>query len=154
MTTEEQNNTKKKEEKKPQIIIKLDWVFGIRKDFLPNVEFLGKDTIVYPASNNIVIFNFARNMGSMNLQHYIQGKPHSKGITTMIAMNCSKKVVGFSEDLKDGIQISFYSITVRQGLKNFPVVQTIYDFKEIDMPKLTHTYCMTYTKSRRWCNSI
>ena len=149
MTTEEQNNTKKKEEKKPQIIIKLDWVFGIRKDFLPNVEFLGKDTIVYPASNNIVIFNFARNMGSMNLQHYIQGKPHSKGITTMIAMNCSKKVVGFSEDLKDGIQISFYSITVKQGLKNFPVVQTIYDFKEMDMPKLTHTYCMTYTKSRR-----
>ena len=149
MTTEEENSTKKKEEKKPQIIIKLDWVFGIRKDFFPNVEFLGKDTIVYPASNNIVIYNFARNMGSMNLQHYIQGKPHSKGITTMIAMNCSKKVVGFSEDLKDGIQISFYSITVKQGLKNFPVVQTIYDFKEMDMPKLTHTYCMTYTKSRR-----
>ena len=149
MTTQEQTNNKKKEEKKPQIIIKLEWVFGIRKDIIPNVEFLGKDTIVYPASNNIVIYNFARNMGSMNLQHYIPGKPHSKGITSMIAMNCTKKVVGFSEDLQDGIQISFYSITVRQGLKNFPVVQTIYDFKEMGMPKLTHTYCMTYTKSRR-----
>ena len=149
MTTQEQTNNKKKEEKKPQIIIKLEWVFGIRKDIIPNVEFLGKDTIVYPASNNIVIYNFARNMGSMNLQHYIPGKPHSKGITSMIAMNCTKKVVGFSEDLQDGIQISFYSITVKQGLKNFPVVQTIYDFKEMGMPKLTHTYCMTYTKSRR-----
>ena len=149
MTTQEHTNNKKKEEKKPQIIIKLEWVFGIRKDIIPNVEFLGKDTIVYPASNNIVIYNFARNMGSMNLQHYIPGKPHSKGITSMIAMNCTKKVVGFSEDLQDGIQISFYSITVKQGLKNFPVVQTIYDFKEMGMPKLTHTYCMTYTKSRR-----
>ena len=28
---------KKKEEKKPQIIVKLEWIFGIRKDFLPNV---------------------------------------------------------------------------------------------------------------------
>ena len=150
MSNQETNPNKKKEEKKPQIIIKLEWIFGIRKDFLPNVEFLGKDTIVYPASNNIVIYNFTRNMGSMNLQHYIQGKPHSKGITSMIAMNYSKKVVGFSEDLKDGIQISFYSITVKQGLKNFPVVQTIYDFKEEDdFPKLTHTYCMTYTRSRR-----
>ena len=150
MSNEETAANKKKEEKKPQIIIKLEWIFFIRKDFLPNVEFLGKDTIVYPASNNIVIFNFARNMGSMNLQHYIQGQPHSKGITSMIAMNYSKKVVGFSEDLQNGIQISFYSITVKQGLKNFPVVQTIYDFKEEDdFPKLTHTYCMTYTRSRR-----
>ena len=150
MLSQEATSNKKKEEKKPQIIIKLEWIFGIRKDFLPNVEFLGKDTIVYPASNNIVIYNFARNMGSMNLQHYIQGQPHSKGITSLIAMNYSKKVVGFSEDLKDGIQISFYSITVKQGLKNFPVVQTIYDFKEDDdFPKLTHTYCMTYTRSRR-----
>ena len=149
MSSQEPAPNKKKEEKKPQIIIKLEWIFGIRKDFLPNVEFLGTDTIVYPASNNIVIYNFKRNMGSMNLQHYIQGQPHSKGITSMIAMNYSRKVVGFSEDLKDGIQISFYSITVKQGLKNFPVVQTIYDFKEDDFPKLTHTYCMTYTRSKR-----
>ena len=149
MSSQEPAPNKKKEEKKPQIIIKLEWIFGIRKDFLPNVEFLGTDTIVYPASNNIVIYNFKRNMGSMNLQHYIQGQPHSKGITSLIAMNYSRKVVGFSEDLKDGIQISFYSITVKQGLKNFPVVQTIYDFKEDDFPKLTHTYCMTYTRSKR-----
>ena len=58
MSNQETNPNKKKEEKKPQIIIKLEWIFGIRKDFLPNVEFLGKDTIVYPASNNIVIYNF------------------------------------------------------------------------------------------------
>ena len=143
---------KKKEEKKPQIIVKLEWIFGIRKDFLPNVEFLGKDTIVYPASNNIVIFNHTRNMGNMNLQHYIPGQPHSKGITSMIAMNYSKKVVGFSEDLKDSIKISFYAITIKQGLKNFPVPQTIYDFngeEDEGLPKLKHTYCMAYSKSRR-----
>ena len=149
MSSQEAATNKKKEEKKPQIIIKLEWVFGIRKDILPNVAFLGTDTIVYPASNNIVIYNFKRNMGSMNLQHYIQGQPHSKGITSLIAMSYSRKVVGFSEDLKDGIQISFYSITVKQGLKNFPVVQTIYDFKDDDYPHLTHTYCMTYTRSKR-----
>ena len=140
---------KKKEEKKPQIIIKLDWIFGIRKDFLPNIEYLGKDTIIYPASNNLVIFNFTRNMGSMNLQHYIQGRPHSKGITSMITMNYSKKIVGMSEDLEEGILISFFNITVKQGLKNFPVVQTVYDFKDEEYPKFNHTYCMTYTKSRR-----
>ena len=125
MASEDQTLTQKKEEKKPQIIIKLEWVFGIRKDFVPNIEFLGKDTIVYPVSNNIVIYNFDRNLGSMNLQHYIQGKQHSKGITSMIAMNCSKKVVGFSGVLIDDVQISFYSITVKKGLKNFPVVQFI-----------------------------
>ena len=110
----EKQNIKKKEEKKPQITVKLEWIFGIRRDFLPNVFFLGKDTIVYPASNNIVIFNHTRNMGNMNLQHYIPGQPHSKGITCMIAMNYNKKVVGFSEDLKSGIKISFYSITIKQ----------------------------------------
>ena len=141
---------KKKEEKKPQIIVKLEWIFGIRKDFLPNVEFLGKDTIVYPASNNIVIFNYLRNMGNMNLQHYIPGQAHSKGITCMIAMNYSKKVVGFSEDLEDGVKISFYAITIKQGLKNFPVPQTIYDFRdEEEFPRIKHTYCMAYSKSRR-----
>ena len=31
---------KKKDGKKPQIIVKLEWIFAIRKDFLPNVEFL------------------------------------------------------------------------------------------------------------------
>ena len=67
----------------------------------------------------------------------------------MRVINYSKKVVGFSEDLKKGIQISFYSITVKQGLKNFPAVQTIYDFRPKDFPRLTHTYCMTYTRSRR-----
>ena len=148
---EQQQPQKKKEEKKPQIIVKLEWIFGIRKDFLPNVEFLGKDTIVYPASNNIVIFNYLRNMGNMNLQHYIPGQAHSKGITCMIAMNFSKKVVGFAEDLQDGVKISFYSVTIKQGLKNFPVPQTIYDFREEedDFQKLRHTYCMAYSKSRR-----
>ena len=31
---QEQHIIKKKEEKKPQIIVKLEWIFGIRKDFL------------------------------------------------------------------------------------------------------------------------
>ena len=145
----DQAQLKKKEEKKPQIIVKLEWIFGIRKDFLPNVEFLGKDTIIYPASNNIVIFNYLRNMGNMNLQHYIPGEAHSKGITSLIAMNFSKKVVGFSEDLQEGIKISFYHITIKQGLKNFPVPQTIYDSREEELSQLRHTYCMAYSKSRR-----
>ena len=146
----DQTQLKKKEEKKPQIIVKLEWIFGIRKDFLPNVEFLGKDTIIYPASNNIVIFNYLRNMGNMNLQHYIPGEAHSKGITSLIAMNFSKKVVGFSEDLQEGIKISFYHITIKQGLKNFPVPQTIYDSREEEeLSQLRHTYCMAYSKSRR-----
>jgi len=89
-------------------------------------------------------------MGSMNLQHYIPGQAHSKGITCMIAMNYSKKVVGFSEDLEDGVKISFYAITIKQGLKNFPVPQTIYDFRdEEEFPRIKHTYCMAYSKSRR-----
>ena len=76
-------------------------------------------------TNNIVIFNYTRNMGNMNLQHYIQGQRHSKGIICMIAINYSKKVVGFSEDLQDGIKVSFYAITIKQELKNFPVAQMI-----------------------------
>ena len=35
----EKQNIKKKEEKKPQITVKLEWIFGIRRDFLPNVFF-------------------------------------------------------------------------------------------------------------------
>ena len=151
MATNTETTGKKKEEKKQQIFINLEWIFGIRKDIQPNVFLLDKDTIVYPASNYIVIFNFTRNLNSSNLQKYITGQPNSKGITAIACTNISKRIVGFSEDCNDGILISFYQIAPHQGFKNFPKNQNSYKFPE---QKLNHTYCMAFTRRKKKENYI
>ena len=151
MSANTETSGKKKEEKKVNIIVKLEWIFGIRKDILPNVFLLDKDTIVYPASNYIVIYNFTRNMGSLNLQHYINGQMNSKGITTIACSNMTRKIVGFSEDCNDGISVSFCEITIKQGYKNFPKKQNTFKFTE---EKLNHTYCMAFSRRKKNDNYI
>jgi hypothetical protein len=150
--SEEQNmEEKKKEEKKPQVTIKLDWIFGIRKDFLPNLFILDKDTIVYPASNYVVILNYTKNMGPLNLQHYIPGTKHSKGIVALSTCNFNRKMVAMCEDTYEGVLISFYNITARQGLKNFPDKQSSFDLIE---SRIDHTYAITFSKRRKQDNYI
>ena len=72
------SEVQKKEQKKPSVNVKLEWIFGIRHDITPNIFLLDKDTLVYPASNYIVLYNYTKNLGPLNLQHYIPGSDHSK----------------------------------------------------------------------------
>ena len=151
MSEEPQTEEKKKEEKKPQVTVKLDWIFGIRKDILPNLYILDKDTIIYPASNYVVILNYTKNMGPLNLQHYIPGSKHSKGIVALATCNFNKKIVGMCEDTYDGVLISFYNITGRQGLKNYPDKQSSFDLIE---SRINHSYSLTFSKRRKQDNYI
>ena len=130
MAEENTLEPKKKEEKKQQVFLKLDWIFGIRKDIYPNVFTLDKDTLVYPASNYIVIYNHTKNMGPINYQHYIPGALDSKGITKIAVCTLSRKIIAFAEEFADGITFSFYNTTIRQGYKNFPSKQNAFSFKD------------------------
>ena len=142
---------KKKEKEKPKVILKLEWIYGIRKDICPNVFLLDKDTIIYPASNYIVVYNFTKTMGGMNLAHYIPGQKNSKGITAIATSNFNKKIVLFSEDLQNGVDFSFYIITIKSGLKNYPQKQINFPFSE---EEANHTYCMAFSRKRKQDNYI
>ena len=87
----EMSEAQKKDQKKPSVNVKLEWIFGIRHDITPNIFLLDKDTLVYPASNYIVLYNYTKNLGPLNLQHYIPGSNHSKGIVCLTASNLNKK---------------------------------------------------------------
>ena len=148
----EMSEVQKKDQKKPSVNVKLEWIFGIRHDITPNIFLLDKDTLVYPASNYIVLYNYTKNLGPLNLQHYIPGSNHSKGIVCLTASNLNKKYLGICEDTcDDGILISFYHITGKSGLKNYPDLQNSYELKE---HKFNHTYCIEFSRRRKNENYI
>ena len=140
-----------KKDKQKQVIVKLEWIFGIRNDLCPNIYLLDKDTLIYPAGNYIVILNHPRNLGLNNVQHYIPGTPHSKGICAIATSYFSQRIVGFAEETKDFALVSFYNITGRQGIKNFPDKQSTFSLSELRINKV---YSLVFSSRRKMNNYI
>ena len=141
----------KKDEKKQQVYLKLEWIFGIRKNIFPNVFVLDKDTVVYPASNYVVICNHTKNMGPVNAQHYIPGSPESKGISKIATCTLAKKVIAFSEEFEDKIFFQFYNTTIRQGYKNFPSKISSYCF---NTAPFLHCECLSFSHRKKTSNFL
>jgi len=120
----ETSNTKegegKEKEKQKKIQIKLEWVFGIRKDIFPNIHMLDQDTVVYPAGHYVVIFNVSKKLPQNQLQKFILGTPHSKGFTAINVYNSHKKFVAIAEELNEGANISIHTINNQMGQFNVP----------------------------------
>ena len=140
-----------KKDKQKQVIVKLEWIFGIRNDLCPNIYLLDKDTLIYPAGNYIVILNHPRNLGLNNVQHYIPGTPHSKGICAIATSYFSQRIVGFAEETKDFALVSFYNITGRQGIKNFPDKQSTFSLSE---SRINKVYSLVFSSRRKMNNYI
>jgi hypothetical protein len=141
-----------KKEKQRQVIIKLEWIFGIRNDLTPNIYLLDKDTLIYPAGNYVVVFNYPRNLGANNIQHYIPGSPHSKGIVAIATSNFSQRLVAIAEETFTSAVISFYNITGRQGYKNFPDKQNTFELD--DDIRITRLYSLAFSNRRKNVNYV
>ena len=98
--------------------IKLDWIFGIRKDILPNVLSLDFNTLVYPAGHYIVIYDHTKKPPLSQIQQFIAGTPHSKGITAFNVVNISKKFIAIAEEFNEDVFISIYNIFSSGGVYN------------------------------------
>jgi len=104
--------------KKP--IVKLDWIFGIRRDLTPNILVLDQDTIIYPAGHYIVLYNHT-NKHKGSTQQFIPGSKFSKGIVAMNILSASKKYIAIAEDFADSASISFYNIHTSGTQFNLPL---------------------------------
>jgi len=98
---------KDNKEKQKKISIKLDWIFGIRKDLLPNVLMLDINTVVYPAGHYVVVLNISKEKRE---QRFIAGTPHSKGFTAINVYNQHKRYVATAEELEEGVLVSIYVV--------------------------------------------
>jgi len=98
--------------------MKLDWIFGMRKDLLPNVLSLDLDTLVYAAGHYIVIYNHTRKLPLSQIQQFIPGTPHSKGITAFNVVNINKKFIAVAEEFNEDVFISIYNIFNQAGSYN------------------------------------
>ena len=131
---ETNQNTTKENNKQKLTSVKLEWIFGIRNDILPNVYLIDADTLIYPASNYIVIYN-TRKMPNSQVQHFIQGTPHSKGFVAFNFLNTlHKKIVATAEEVSDGVNIGIYSLTSSGGHTNLPVKihsPSLYDIRTV-----------------------
>lgn len=103
-----------------KVTCKLDWIFGIRKDIWPNIFILDLETIVYPASNYVVIYNHKKTLSLSEQQTFISGTPFSKGIKSIAVTSIGKKYVVVAEEMQEGTSISAYSVAPFQGVHNFP----------------------------------
>ena len=95
--------------------IKLDWIFGIRKDITPNILLLDSDNIVYPAGHYIVIYNHVKKVPQSQLQQFIPGQAHSQGIVAFTTTNITKKFIAVAEEFNEDVVISIYNIFNQGG---------------------------------------
>lgn len=126
--------------------LKLEWIFGIRKDIWPNIFVLDMETIVYPASHYIVIYNHTKRLPLNQQQTFIQGTQFSKGFTNIAIWNISssKKYIVVAEDHSDGAIINTYLIQPNLGIHNYP--NKVVSFAVQDMKlKLNKVYHMTFS---------
>lgn len=121
--------------KKP--MVKLDWIFGMRKDIMPNILVLDSDTIVYPAAHYLVLYNHTRKNKNY-YQQFISGSKYSKGIVAFNILSGSKKFVAIAEDLSEGASISFYLIISGNNQMNIPIKQPPTGPFEIGLNKINH----------------
>lgn len=151
MSSEHQNLNDPKKDKQKQVIVKLEWIFGIRNDLTPNIYLLDKDTLIYPAGNYLVVFNHPKNLGQNNIQHYIPGTPHSKGIVAVATSYFSQRIVAFAEETNECALVSFYNITGRQGLKNYPDKQSTFSLTE---SRINKVYSLVFSSRRKMNNYV
>jgi cilia- and flagella-associated protein 57 len=141
MIAENSVSTNQGKEKQKQTSVKLQWIFGIRRDILPNVLMLDSETLVYAASHYIVIFNHTRKLPYSQVQQFISGTPHSKGFVAFNVLNVPtihKRYIGAAEEITEGATVSIYSLINSQGMYNLPnklVSVTLYD---ISVTKVFH----------------
>jgi WD40 repeat protein len=119
MIAEKVNN----KEKTKQTTVNIEWIFGMRKDIEPNLLMLDADTLVYPASHHIVIFNHTRKFPKSQTQQFIKGTVFSNGIkafnvANMASMN--KKYISVAEETSEGVLVRVFSLTNTQGIYNKP----------------------------------
>jgi len=69
-----------------EIEVKVEFVFGIRKDIFPNIFVLDADFIIYPAANFIVIYNNTLKFNKKP-QQLISGTCHSNGNNKSLTSN-------------------------------------------------------------------
>lgn len=110
--------TEQKKSSQPQL--KIDWIFGIRTDIFPNLFILDLETILYPASHYIVIYNHKKSLPIHEQQTFIPGTPFSKGIKRIAVSTFGKKYVVLAEELGEGIILTSYFIGPYQGIHNYP----------------------------------
>lgn len=131
---ETNQNTSKENPKQKLASVKLEWIFGIRNDILPNLYVIDADTMIYPASNYIVIYH-TRKMPYNQVQHFIQGTPHSKGFVALNILNTlHKKIVATAEEVSEGVNINIYSLISSGGHTNLPVKMhspSLYDIRTV-----------------------
>jgi len=137
-TTNKENPPK---EKQKQTSVKLQWVFGIRKDITPNLLMIDADTVVYPASHYLVIFNHNRKIPFSQIQQFIPGTPHSKGFAAFNVLNVPaihKRYIAAAEEIAEGVTVSIYSLINSQGMYNMPTKLISVSLYDIQMSKVFH----------------
>ena len=123
--------------KKPTV--KLEWIFGIRNDLLPNILVLDHDTIVYPAGHYIVIYNHAKKQQPKGyVQQFISGSKYSKGIVAMNVLSSTKKYIAIAEELVDGVSITFHNIYTSGMQINIPIKLQPLGPADIGLHKINH----------------
>ena len=109
----------KKEEKKerPKATIKIDWIFGIRKDIHPNILMMDKSTMIYPAGNYLISYSYNKDREN---QHFVEGTPYSKGFYNLAKKSYGTRTFCACEDTEDECFIRFFVLTTRSGIMNMP----------------------------------
>lgn len=128
----------KEKDKQKNATVKLEWIFGIRNDISPNIFMLDSDTLVYPASHYIVIFNHTRKLPFNQIQQFIYGTPHSKGFITLNISNIHKKYIALAEEMNDGVSISIYTLLNSMGNWNLPQKVLSLSLYDIRITKVYH----------------
>lgn len=128
--------------------LKLEWIFGIKKDIWPNVFILDLETIVYPASHHIVIYNHTKRLPLNQQQTFIQGSQFSKGFTNIAIWNLNKKYIVAAEDHQEGCIINAYLISSNFGIHNYPT--KIIPFAVQDMKlRINKVYHMAFSQREK-----
>ncbi|MCQ2817185.1 MAG: hypothetical protein MJ252_07960 [archaeon] len=126
------SNKKDDKKEKPKATVKLEWIFGMRKDIFPNVILMDDKTIIYPASNYLITYNFRSDteFEHSTPYHFIEGHPHSKGFTAMAKKSGGIKTFVAVEETKENTYLHYYTLSSRGGMTNLPELQ-----QKIELPK-------------------
>lgn len=134
-----------KKDKNSRANLNLEWIYGIRKDIFPNIFVLDYETIVYPASNYVVIYNHTKRLPLNQQQTFISGSQFSQGITNIAVFNINKKYIAVSEELADGVTITPYLISSYLGIHNYPTKLPSFSVQGIKL-NIDKTYNIEFSK--------
>jgi WD40 repeat protein len=130
-------------EKQKKANIRIEWIFGIRNDMIPNIYMLDTDTVVYPASAYVVILNISKKLPQNQQQKFITGTPHSLGFKSIATYNSHKRYIAVSEELQEGALVSIYVINNQQGQFNVPVK---IGFADLTTDRITKVFHLAFSQ--------